>query len=118
MPLPDLILESKFEEDLYDAAWRGFDLENLQLESASWLFEALRPLEDKLLFIILGAVHFSAFDDDNGHQYFIAQIQSELERRVTFIEEMRRQMRTCFTEKIRSIEEGELRRREQACASS
>ena len=56
-----------------------------------------------MLGILLGASIFMTYDNYDPSS-FMTKIQSELQRRVAFLEEMSKQMRTGFAEKIAAIE--------------
>lgn len=80
------------------------------------LLEGLRPMEEKLLRIILGASAFMTFENYEPSS-FMTKIRSELQRRVAFMEDIRQQMRESFAEKISSIDNEKADNRKQEASA-
>lgn len=109
MPFPE-ILESDFEHKLVEFVWHPVHLDELQLESALELQERLRPQEDKL-FRILWASHFMT--EEHYAPAFITEIQSELQRRVAFITNMKQKIGENFEERLGWIRDQKAETRER-----
>jgi hypothetical protein len=75
-----------------------------QLEEALQQLQRMRLQEELLLRIILGAAQYEPVKGFEPSS-FTAKIQSELQRRVAFIERMQQEVHDVFHEKIFFLEE-------------